>query len=82
VWSFRDAQMPMIWGGEEPEFETEHQAQRVLGTVQVRYNKIAATMKNDPDNFEPIFYEGPDGTLIVTDWAARFLDAVKLRRQA
>ena len=51
----------------------------ILGTIMGRYNEIATTMKNDPDSLEPIFYEGPDGTLIVMDWAAGFLDAVKLR---
>lgn len=74
--------MPVIWGGEEPEFESEKQEQVILGTIMGRYNEITATMKNNPDSFGPIFYEGPDGTLIIMDWAAGFLDAVKLRRQA
>jgi uncharacterized protein len=74
--------LPVIWGGKEPEFETEQQAQVILGTIMGRYNEIAAVLKSDPDRLEPIFYEGPDGTLIVTDWAAGFLDAIKLHRKA
>jgi uncharacterized protein len=74
--------MPVIWGGEESEFDSEQQGQVIHGTIMGRYNEIVATMRNDPDSFEPIFYEAPDGTLIVTAWAAGFLDAVKLRRQA
>jgi len=47
-----------------------------------RYNEIVATMSVDPGAFEPIFREWRDGTAIVTDWAAGFLDAVALRRTA
>lgn len=74
--------MPAIWGGEEPVFETEQQAQVILGTIMGRYNEIVATMESDPAGLEPIFYEGPDRTPIVTDWAAGFLDAIKLRWKA
>lgn len=74
--------LPVIWDGEEPEFESEQQMQTVLGSILGRYNEILATMNADPDTWEPIFYEGPDGDLIVTDWAAGFLDAIKLRRKA
>jgi uncharacterized protein len=61
--------MPVIWSGEEPVFESEQRAQTILGTIMGRCNEIAATMKDDPYSFEPIFYEGPDGTLIIMDWA-------------
>jgi len=77
-----DERMPVVWGDKEPEFESEQHVQVILGTIMGRYNEIATAMESDPDRFEPIFYEGSDGTLIVTGWAAGFLDAVKLRQQA
>lgn len=74
--------MPVIWAGEEPEFDSEQQAQAILSTIVGRYNEITSNLESDPDGFEPLFYEGPDGTLIITDWAGGFLDAVKLRWKA
>ncbi len=74
--------LPVIWGGDEPEFESVEQMQTIIGTIMGRYNEIAAAVPTDPATFEPIFWEGPNGTVIVTDWAAGFLDAVALRRKA
>ena len=71
--------LPVIWGGQEPEFETEDEMRTVLGTIMGRYNEIAACFNSDPDDFEPIFWEGPEGEVIASDWAAGFLDAVALR---
>jgi len=31
-----------------------------------------------PDDFDPVFLEGPDGRVIAADWAAGFFDACKL----
>ena len=74
--------LPVIWGGEEPEFETEDEMRTVLGTIMGRYNEIAACFNSDPDDFEPIFWEGPEGEVIASDWAGGFLDAVALRPNA
>jgi hypothetical protein len=46
-----------------------------------RHNEIAATMKSDPDSFEPTLREGRGGTRAVTEWATGFLEAIKLRRE-
>ena len=73
--------MPIIWGGDEPEFADISEAQTVLGTIMARYNQIISNLRDDPDAFEPIFWKGPDDEVIVTDWAAGFLDAVRLRRK-
>jgi uncharacterized protein len=72
----------MIWGGDEPEFETEDEMRTVLGTIMGRYNEIIACLDSEPENFEPIFMEGPEGEVIASDWAAGFLDAVALRKKA
>jgi uncharacterized protein len=74
--------LPVIWGGEEPEFKTEAEMRTVLGTIMGRYNEIVACFTSAPDDFEPIFWEGLEGEIIATDWAAGFLDAVALRPKA
>jgi uncharacterized protein len=74
--------LPVIWGGEEPEFQTQVEMRTVLGTIMGRYNAIATCLSSDPDDFEPIFWEGQEGEVIASDWAGGFLDAVALRPQA
>jgi uncharacterized protein len=71
--------LPMIWGGVEPEFRSAAEMRAVLGTIIGRYNEIVACLNTDPEEFEPIFWEGPDGEVIASDWAGGFLDAVALR---
>jgi uncharacterized protein len=74
--------LPVIWGGDEPGFETEDEMRTVLGTIMGRYNEIASCFDTDPDEFDPIFWEGPEGEVIASDWAGGFLDAVALRPKA
>ena len=74
--------LPVIWGGGEPEFETEEEMRTVLGTIMGRYNQIAACFDSEPEEIDPIFWEGPEGDVIASDWAGGFLDAVALRPQA
>ena len=47
-----------------------------------RYNEIVACLDTDPDDFDPVFLEGPEGEVIASDWAGGFLDAVALRPTA
>ena len=65
--------LPMIWGGAEPEFQTQEELRTVLGTIMGRYNEIAACFNSDPEEFDPIFWEGPEGEVIASDWAGGFL---------
>ena len=59
------------------------EARSVLGTVMGRYNEIVRALGAAPEDFDPVFWEGPDdGGVVVTDWAAGFLDAVLLRPKA
>ena len=71
--------LPVVWGGREPEFETQEEMRTVLGTIMGRYNEVAACFHSDPDEFDPTFWEGPEGEVIASDWAGGFLDAVALR---
>jgi uncharacterized protein len=74
--------LPMIWGGEELEFDTEDEMRTVLGTIMGRYNEIVACFHGNSGEFDPIFWEGPEGEVIASDWAGGFLDAVALRPEA
>jgi uncharacterized protein len=74
--------LPVIWGGAEPEFQTEAEMRAVLGAIMGRYDEIIRCLHLDPDGFEPIFMEGPEGAVIAADWADGFLDAVALRQTA
>src|SRR6478752_5937304 len=74
--------LPVIWGGQEPEFGTEAEMLTVLGTIMGRYDEIVAFLAGDPDDLDPIFWEGPKGEVIAADWARGFLDAVALRQKA
>ena len=72
----------VIWGGEHPEFETETEMRIVLGTIMGRYNEIVGCLDSEPEDFEPIFMEGPENEVIASDWASGFLDAISLRPKA
>ncbi|MGD0433732.1 MAG: UPF0149 family protein, partial [Acetobacteraceae bacterium] len=74
--------LPVIWGHDEPEFESTAQAEAIIGLIMGRYNEIATGFGSDPEKFEPIFWKQPTGEVIVMDWAAGFLDAIELRRAA
>jgi uncharacterized protein len=75
--------LPVVWGGGEPAFGSTEEASTVLGTIMGRYNEIVRTLGTAPDEFDPAFWEGPDdGGVVVTDWAAGFLDAIMLRPKA
>jgi uncharacterized protein len=60
-------------------FQTEDEMRTVLGTIMGRYNEIVACHDTDPDDFDPMFLEGPEGEVIASDWAGGFLNAVALR---
>ena len=74
--------LPVIWGGATAEFETDDEMRTVIGTIMGRYNEIAACFSNNLNEFDPIFWEGPEGEIIASDWAGGFLDAVALRPEA
>jgi uncharacterized protein len=71
--------MPRIWSGVDPVFTSFDQARLIIGSIAGRYSEIVEHLDAGPDSFDPLFEEGPMGHLIVTDWAAGFMDAVMLR---
>lgn len=71
--------MPVIWGGEGPDFANMRQAQSILGAIMGRYNEISFQLDAGPGALEPIYEQWPDGMVVVTDWAAGLVDSMKLR---
>ena len=72
--------LPLIWGGEAPEFADEDEAKAILGTIMGRYNEILRQVADDA--LEPVFWADRGGTLIAADWADGFLQAIMLRMDA
>src|SRR5277367_3175816 len=56
--------LPVIWGDEEPEFESTAQAETFISLIMGRYNEISSGFNSDPERFEPIFYKSPTGEVI------------------
>jgi uncharacterized protein len=74
--------LPVIWGSDAPEFANIDEAMKILGTIMSRYVEIIVRLDADPDGFDPVLWEGPEGDVVADDWAAGFLDAVRLRAAA
>jgi uncharacterized protein len=75
--------LPHIWGGEEPVFDSAQEAQTVLAAIMGRYNEIAQSLDGRPKDFTPIYRESAeDGTVIASDWAEGFLEAIELDADA
>jgi uncharacterized protein len=72
--------LPLIWGGEAPEFADEAEARTILGIIMARYNEILRQTADD--TLEPVFWANRDGTPIAADWAEGFLQAMMLRMDA
>ena len=72
--------LPLVWGGNPPEFAGLDEANAVLGSLMVRYNEILRDVADDA--FAPIFWTDRKGTVVATDWAEGFLQAIKLRPDA
>ena len=50
--------LPVIWGGDEPEFQTETEMRMVLGTIMGRYNEIVACLDSRAGGLRANFYGG------------------------
>jgi uncharacterized protein len=72
--------LPLIWGGEAPEFADEAEAKAILGAIMGRYNEVLRQVADD--DLDPVFWADRGGTLIAADWAEGFLQAIMLRADA
>ena len=74
--------LPVIWGGEQPDFADAAEAEAILGSILGRYNEIGQTMAAEPPDYAPVFWEDRAGNSITEDWAVGFMQAVALRSDA
>jgi uncharacterized protein len=74
--------LPVIWGQGEPVFESDAELQSVVGTIFMRHEAILRDIEQEPDAYEPLLGETPDGRLLATDWAAGFMTGAALRKDA
>ena len=71
--------LPRIWGDETPEFLSEEEANRVIGTILGRYNQIITQLRDDPGSYQPLIRQNEHGQVIARDWVAGFMDGAALR---
>ena len=74
--------LPVIWGGESPNFKSVQEAQSITSAIMERYNEIVRAFQDKPPAFDPVFWETKDGLVIAADWAEGFYDAINLRPKA
>jgi len=73
--------MPVIWGGEEPDFLDSEQATEITSTIMRRYDEILQDVEQG-SGISPIYWVAQGDIIIAADWAEGFLDAVNLRVDA
>lgn len=74
--------LSVVWGNVEPAYADEDEARFVMNTILDRLDEIKESLRSDPHAFNPIMLEGPEGDIVVEDWAAGFLEAVRLHADA
>lgn len=79
--------LPDVWGleGEEPRFESEKQAERIINLIARFMNEIILTFEVAPKEFEPLFcvYELNGKEIIDGEtWAWGFWEGMQLRAEA
>ena len=73
--------LPKVWGGREPRFKNIDEFNRFVGLVMGLYNEVVGYFEEDPEAFEPSFFEREvDGQVyvIVDEWCAGFLKGMRL----
>ena len=63
--------LPVVWGGDSPEFADHAQATTILGSIMGRYNEIAQSLAKIPPEIDPIFWKADEGLVIAGDCHAR-----------
>jgi len=77
--------MRWVWdmerGEESPEFKDQAQAQRIIGFLIRSMNDIAQTLMRQPELYEPLLLENPNGgdpIPILDEWCCGFMKGVQL----
>ncbi len=69
-----------VWGGKQPKFKDLDDLNRFVALVMGYYNDIVAWFEQDPERFEPTFYESKvEGKriLVVDEWCFGFLKGMR-----
>jgi uncharacterized protein len=74
--------LPVVWGGQPPDFADAAEAELILGSILGRYNEISGSLDAEPPSYAPVFWEDREGNSITEDWAVGFMQAVALRSDA
>ena len=69
--------LPVVWGGEAPVFESERQAQAVIGLIMGHYNDIVRQL--DRNRYSPIYDIDNDDSIFWETWIEGFWEAMVLR---
>ena len=72
--------LPKVWGGHSPKFKDLDEMNRFTALVAGYYNEIAQTFIENPEAFEPTFYEREiegQRVVIVDEWCTGFLKGMR-----
>jgi uncharacterized protein len=73
--------LPKVWGKGKPQFKDLEELNRFVALVMGLYNELALCLAQDPEAFEPSFYEQPlnDKTVIIVDeWCDGFVKGMRM----
>lgn len=77
--------LPVMWGAEEPIWDSASDFQEIFGLIMRHQNSIAMTLLHDPQSFEPMFEESEvDGEahIVVDEWCWGYMRGVQLDAEA
>jgi len=72
--------LPVIWGDDQPVFDSGDEMQAVLDGIMSRYNQILRTVEDG--SFAPILLYDTDEMPLPFDWAEGFMTGIGLRVKA
>lgn len=72
-----DEWLPLIWSGEQPEFECDEEEQSVLGELRALHAAITADFRSSEEGIVPVLLADENGNYDASDWAEGFLQAIE-----
>jgi uncharacterized protein len=72
--------LPVVWGGGDPTFEGEHEAQSIVGAIFQRYYEIIRQVEER--SVSALFSAIPDEIQAACSWGEGFVQAMELRLYA
>ena len=73
--------LPKVWGGKVPKFKSLEDMTHFMDLVMGFYNHLVAWFDNEPQKFQPTFYENRSTgkrILIVDEWCVGFLKGMRM----